>query len=735
VAGTGSDQAAGTFQTPFQTIQHAASIARPGDLVLIRGGTYRETVTPATSGTPAKPITFAAYNNEPVIIDGADPITGWSVDTGSIYQASMPWDLGAGNNQVFVDGQALNQARWPATSLDLSNPTYAHADNIAATVGSGTNASTATLTDTALTQPAGFWDGATIRFNPGQGWAFQAGTVTSSAPGSLTFEFTSNPDTAPYTIPTAGNAFALIGTQNALDAPGEFFRSPSGTLYVWTPAGDSPAAHDVEVQHRQYGFDLAGRSNINLIGLTFFADTIETDQSSRGLVFDTVTIQYPNQFAGVSDPWTVVDDAGNAGLALYGSGNDFKDSTLEFAAGNGVLLAGSGNTVQGSTIHDADDSGGNFAAITTVGSGAQILDNTIYNTGRNGIRLTSASGVQVVNNVVHDAMLQTTDGGGIYTYGTDGSGSLIADNQVYDVNAGGFGGTGIYLDNYDRDWTVENNTVWNCTHALKLNLPNTGDQIQSNILADSGDSVATPGGAGALDGTVFSDNTFTDGVTIGPGATEENDIRGGSFAAPADPGPNATLAAKHGSFTPTPNLGVAIADDEQNLQSDLSQLTSDTAARAAALATDKATIRANLAAATAALKNDRTASKSALNAAAAAARTTLGADKTAIAEDVAKVHADRANPAALAADEVQLATDRAKLATDSSSEKATQHSDMAAASATIAAAQHAIHALNAGSAPDALKLKSDTAAWAATLAGDKRTIVADRTQLARDETA
>jgi hypothetical protein len=733
VATTGSDQAGGTFQAPFQTIQRAASVAQPGDLVLIEGGTYQETVTPATSGTAAKPITFAAYDNQAVIISGADPIIGWSQDTGSIYQASMPWDLGAGMNQVFIDGQALNEARWPATSLDLSDPTYAHADNITATIANGTNASTATLTDTALTQPAGFWDGATISFAPGEGWAFQTGTVTDSSPGSLTFDFTNNPGTDPYTIPSAGNAFALIGTANALDAPGEFFRSSSGTLYVWTPAGDSPAGHDVVVQRRQYGFDLAGRSNIHLIGLTFFADTVETDGNSHGLLFDSVSIQYPNQFTADPDPWTVADDASNAGLALYGSGNDFKDSTLEFSAGNGVLLAGSDNTVQGSTIHDVDYTGGNFAAVSTVGPAGNILDNTVYNTGRDGIRLSVASGVQVINNVVHDAMLQTTDGGGIYSYGTDGAGSLISNNQVYNIRTGGFGGAGIYLDNGDSNWLVENNTVWNCNHALKLNPPNTDDHIESNILADSADSVATSGD-GAMPGTVFSNNTFTDAVTIGAGATEQNDNHNGTFQVPADPAPNAALAAQHGSFTPTPNPGLAIAADEQKLQSDLSKLTSDTAARAAALAADKAAIKTDLAAATAALENDRAAARSTLAAAAATARATLAADKAAIAGDVAKIHADRGNAAALTADEAQLATDRAKLASDSASARATQRSDAVTANAAIAAGKQVIHALNAGTAPDAVKLKSDTAVWAATLAGDKPAIAADEAQLARDET-
>jgi len=734
VATTGSDQAAGTFQAPFQTIQRAASVARPGDLVLIEGGTYAETVTPAKSGTLAKPITFAAYDNQTVVISGADPITGWSSDSGSIYQASMPWDLGAGTNQVFVDGQPLNEARWPATSLDLSDPTYADADNVTATIASGTNASTATLTDTALTQPAGFWDGATIRFAPGQGWAFQTGTVTGSSPGSLTFTFSNNADTAPYTIPSAGNAFALIGTANALDVPGEFYRSPSGTLYVWTPGGDSPAGHDVVVQRRQYGFDLAGRSNIHLLGLTFFADTIETDGSSHGLLFDSLSIQYPNQFTANPDPWTIADDASNSGLALYGSGNDLKDSTLEFSAGNGVLLAGSDNTVQGCTIHDVDYTGGNFAAVTTMGSAGNILDTTVYNTGRDGIRLSSAAGVQVINNVVHDAMLQTTDGGGIYSFGTNGSGSIISNNQVYNVRTGGFGGAGIYLDNDDRNWLVENNTVWNCNHALKLNPPNTDDQIESNILADSDDSVATSGD-GAMPGTVFSNNTFTDPVTIGSGATEQNDNHASTFQVPSDPAPNAALAAQHGSFTPTPNPGAAIAADEQKLQSDLSKVASDTAARAAALAADKAMIRTDLAAATAALENDRAAARSTLAAAVATARATIATDKAAIAADLATICADRGNTESLAADEAQVGAGRAKLATDTAIARATQRSDAAAANAAIAAGEQAIHALNAGSAPDVLKLKSDTAAWAATLAGDKQAIAADKAQLTRDETA
>ena len=56
VSTSGSDSADGqSLSSPFKTIQQAANVAEPGDTVLVRGGTYRETVTPAHSGTSSGP--------------------------------------------------------------------------------------------------------------------------------------------------------------------------------------------------------------------------------------------------------------------------------------------------------------------------------------------------------------------------------------------------------------------------------------------------------------------------------------------------------------------------------------------------------------------------------------------------------------------------------------------------------------------------------------------------------
>src|SRR5258706_2067191 len=78
VAVNGSNANPGTLAQPFATIQQAANVAQAGDTVYIRGGTYRETVTPAHSGTAAAPIIFEPYNGESVTVSGADRIGNWS---------------------------------------------------------------------------------------------------------------------------------------------------------------------------------------------------------------------------------------------------------------------------------------------------------------------------------------------------------------------------------------------------------------------------------------------------------------------------------------------------------------------------------------------------------------------------------------------------------------------------------------------------------------------------------
>ncbi len=65
LSGGGNDGNAGTsLAAPFLTIGKANSILTAGDTVLIRGGTYNESIAPNNSGTASAKITYQGYNGE-----------------------------------------------------------------------------------------------------------------------------------------------------------------------------------------------------------------------------------------------------------------------------------------------------------------------------------------------------------------------------------------------------------------------------------------------------------------------------------------------------------------------------------------------------------------------------------------------------------------------------------------------------------------------------------------------
>jgi hypothetical protein len=96
--GASGDGGAGTSQaTAWKTVGrvNGANLA-PGDSVLFKKGcTWRDTLWPPASGTSGHPITFGAYGSGAnPIISGADLITGWTLDSGRVYWASVGSDPG-----------------------------------------------------------------------------------------------------------------------------------------------------------------------------------------------------------------------------------------------------------------------------------------------------------------------------------------------------------------------------------------------------------------------------------------------------------------------------------------------------------------------------------------------------------------------------------------------------------------------------------------------------------------
>src|SRR4030095_4384242 len=88
VATIGSDDADGSEDRPFRTINRAADLAQPGDTVVVHGGEYREWVKPRRGGlSDLRRITYTAAAGEHVVIKGSERVTGWEPDGGTVWKA------------------------------------------------------------------------------------------------------------------------------------------------------------------------------------------------------------------------------------------------------------------------------------------------------------------------------------------------------------------------------------------------------------------------------------------------------------------------------------------------------------------------------------------------------------------------------------------------------------------------------------------------------------------------
>ncbi len=120
VSASGSDTNSGTQASPWRTIQKAVNSAPAGSTIVIRTGTYRESVALAN-----KQLTLQPYSHEQVWLKGSDIVTGWVADgtawrkDGWTYQFKQggisadftdpAYPLAAYPDMVYINGQPLTQ--------------------------------------------------------------------------------------------------------------------------------------------------------------------------------------------------------------------------------------------------------------------------------------------------------------------------------------------------------------------------------------------------------------------------------------------------------------------------------------------------------------------------------------------------------------------------------------------------------------------------------------------------
>lgn len=91
VSKSGNDSNEGSFRLPFLTIQAAANITQPGDIITVHQGIYREHVNPPRGGTSdTNRIIYQSAKGERAEIRGSEVIKGWVRFKGTVWKVSIP---------------------------------------------------------------------------------------------------------------------------------------------------------------------------------------------------------------------------------------------------------------------------------------------------------------------------------------------------------------------------------------------------------------------------------------------------------------------------------------------------------------------------------------------------------------------------------------------------------------------------------------------------------------------
>jgi hypothetical protein len=302
VSPKGSDDNPGTsIDAPMRTIQKAVDAAKPGDTVLVRGGTYRETVTTSRSGTAKAPsqsgITRTRRGRQ-----RHDPVAGeWTPVENEVFRAPMSWSYHFENEKRGIrlepglpHGKMLELARWPdQTSPDPVRPTIAIAESVTFSKSdpSMEKNDLATFHKSDFNEDPARWVGAKIWVNlarndtDGQG---QTGVVVSATAGSVTAKgIDTRGGNGAWSIGEGTEFYLFQPTVDALKASGGiaaalgrgewFIDAAEGQIYVRTATGEAPATDAVEAKRRTYGFNLDGDGYITLQGINLFGTALTTD--------------------------------------------------------------------------------------------------------------------------------------------------------------------------------------------------------------------------------------------------------------------------------------------------------------------------------------------------------------------------------------------------------------------------------------------------------------------------
>jgi hypothetical protein len=499
VSAAGNDLDNGTTpSTSFKTLSKASSVAlNKGDAILLNSvDTFIGTLIPNGSGVAEEPITIAPYGDLSSVpkIYGSQPITGWSLHSGSVYKATFATTI----NQLFVNGVRMLPARLTNIGVASSGQTDSiHYGYNWLTDTAGVN--TVFTLNVLDTFPLNYFVNCKVNIRAFDSWDVETRTVNSSGGNVIT-------TTTGSELIVKNQGIIVMGKKEFIDTPGEWVQEGT-TVYLQFPTGTSHTTAVVRGSTEETGINLNNKSHITVSNLEIL------EQQSYG-----ISQRSGSALTGIKIENNTIYNQELYGIYLF-TGQNASTATVRYntiynqnASGIFTRRLG-GSTFSNNTIRDIGlfenwglngptregQGTGLYVSIAEADGAAPIIitNNNIKNTGWSGLFWRGKSNVHY--NRIDSTLLATHDGGGLYTDDSKSTGSNVSYNIVTNV-VGTYAGTryttnggyALYLDEKSKGVLAEYNTLENASVGVFLHRP-FGHTVQNNTTFNTGTQLVVKG--------------------------------------------------------------------------------------------------------------------------------------------------------------------------------------------------------------------------------------------------
>jgi hypothetical protein len=461
--------------------------------IWVEHGIFQQTKT-VTFEAQDSDITIRAVDSATPTFVGAAVVTGFTPHEGKIMKADICALVakGAKYRQVLFGGERLLLARWP--NFDANDPLYggwAFVEDIPKTALEKHSWKTELYVKPQDLRTWAHPEEVELDIFAQYGWwnFIQPVKSLDATTRKLTLAKPCSYDLHPH------NRFHFQNALEELDAPGEFYIDPrSSILYIMPPEEITKREVRLVTLDSFIKFS-ADAKNISIERLKFTGcnSTAVTMTNAKGCRIAGCTFINVGDFNG-----SAIGISGGYDNTAVGNDISYTGSNgISLSGGDRPTLTACNNTADNNHIHHIGVFNKNACGVSANGVGITISHNLIHHGPRMGVQM-GGNNITVEYNHMHHLVLETQDGGAVYTGGRDWIGSRGSKwqyNHIHDIigcgqEAGGLKhpwfSFGLYPDDNTGGVDIIGNLVYRCAHT-PIHMHNSRDCIvENNIFAFGG---------------------------------------------------------------------------------------------------------------------------------------------------------------------------------------------------------------------------------------------------------